>query len=259
MRKGLTEILGALRLFKGANYIGFLPPASIPASFNFTTPNALPPSIQAIVVDTTGQWSYQAISGAGHTQNTDTGTTAVSFQLDSGNTGVRLKNNGGSLELRNAADSARASLLVQDLTVSGTTFTVNSETVTIDDNIIVLNNNVSSGTPTEDGGVQVRRGASASASMLWDETTDLWKAGLVGSEVAIARVFRASFTNATLSAGVLTLTHNLGQKFCQVEIYDNTDKKILPDEVTLSSTNASAIDLTSFGTLTGTWNAVVVG
>lgn len=259
MRHGLIELLGALRLVRSSNYIGFLTPASIPTTFNYTLPNALPGSSQAIVVDATGQWSYQSIVGGGHTQNTDTGTTAVSFQLDSGNSGVRLKNNGGSLELRNAADSARASLLVQDLTVSGTTTTVNSETVTIDDNIIVLNNNVTTGTPTEDGGVQVRRGSSTSASMLWDETTDLWKAGVVGSELAIARVFRQGFTNATLSGGVLTLTHNLGQQFCQIEIYDNANRKIMPDEVTLSSANAAAIDLTSYGTLTGTWNAVAVG
>jgi hypothetical protein len=246
-------------LVKGANYIAVLPPATIPATFTYTLPNALPGSTQAIVVDTGGQWSYQAISGAGHTQNTDTGTTAISFQLDSGNSGVRIKNNGGSLELRNAADNARASLLIQDLTVSGTTTTIDSETLTIADNIIVLNNNVISGTPTEDGGVQVRRGASVSASMLWDETNDIWKVGLVGSELQVTRIYRTSFTNATLSAGVLTLTHSLGQQYCQVTIYDNSGKRVLPDEETATSTSAAAIDLTSYGTLTGTWNAVVVG
>ena len=41
-----------------------------------------------------------------HTQNTDTGTTQASFAIDSGSTGVRLKNSGGSLLLRNLVDAA---------------------------------------------------------------------------------------------------------------------------------------------------------
>lgn len=73
-----------------------------------------------------------------------------------------------------------------NLIVSGATTTISSETLTINDNVIVLNNNVSSGSPTENGGIQVRRGASTSASILWDETTDSWKVGLAGSEVAIS-------------------------------------------------------------------------
>lgn len=42
---------------------------------------------------------------AGHTQNTDTGTTQQSFDLLSGGTGIKLKVNGGVLEVRNLADS----------------------------------------------------------------------------------------------------------------------------------------------------------
>lgn len=194
-----------------------------------------------------------------HTQNTDTGTTQTSFQLDSGNTGPRLKNSSGAVRLRNAADAADADLIVGNLTVNGTTTTINSETLTVDDNQIVLNNNVTSGTPTEDGGVLVRRGASTSASLLWDETNDIWKAGLAGSEVAIARAYRTSFNNAALSAGVLTVTHNLGQQYVTVAVYDNSEKQILPDEVTLSSTSALTVDLTSFGAISGTWNVVVTG
>ena len=189
-----------------------------------------------------------------HVQGTDTGTTAVSFQLNSGATGVRLKDSSGNLRLRNAADTADADLIVGNLQVTGTTTTVNSETVTIDDNIIVLNNNVSTGTPTEDGGVQVRRGASTSASFIWTETGTLWKAGLAGSEVAVSRYFPGTFTNATLVSGILTIAHNLGRQFLPVTIADNGNKQIIPDDVTFGSANSLTIDLTSYGTLTGTWN-----
>lgn len=194
-----------------------------------------------------------------HTQHTDTGTTQTSFALDSGGTGVRLKNNGGALQLRNLADSANADLIVGNLTVAGTTTTVNSETVTIDDNIIVLNNNVSSGTPTEDGGVQIRRGASTNAALIWDETNDLWKAGLAGAELAVTRTYRTTFTNATLSAGVLTLTHSLGNKIVNVQISDNSDLVLVPDNITLTNITTCSVDLTSFSAIAGTWNAIVTG
>ena len=61
-----------------------------------------------------------------------------------------------------------------NLTVSGTTTTVNSETLTIDDNIIVLNNNVT-GTPTENGGIEIERGTATNVYLRWNETTDLWQ------------------------------------------------------------------------------------
>jgi hypothetical protein len=72
-------------------------------------------------------------------------------------------------------------------------------------------------------------------------------------------IYRTTFTNATLVAGVLTVTHGLGNKVVTVQISDNTDKVIQPDDITLTSTTASTVDLTSFGTLTGTWNVIVTG
>ena len=71
-----------------------------------------------------------------------------------------------------------------DLTVSGTTTTVSSETVTINDNIIVLNNN-ESGTPSANAGIEVERGTSTNASLIWNESQDKWYAGVAGSEVQI--------------------------------------------------------------------------
>jgi hypothetical protein len=66
------------------------------------------------------------------------------------------------------------------------------------------------------------------------------------------------FTNSALSAGVLTITHNLGHKFCQVQVSDNTDKVITPDEITFSTINSLLIDLSSFGSITGTWNVTIL-
>ena len=50
-----------------------------------------------------------------------------------------------------------------DLTVSGNVTTTLSETVNIEDNTIVLNSN-ETGAPTQNGGIEVNRGTSDSAS-----------------------------------------------------------------------------------------------
>ena len=60
------------------------------------------------------------------------------------------------------------------LLVSGGITTQISEVVLIEDNIIVLNANVTGGSPTENAGIQVSRGASAAVQLLWNETTDKW-------------------------------------------------------------------------------------
>jgi len=71
-----------------------------------------------------------------------------------------------------------------NLTVSGTTTTVNSETVTFDDNILILNNNFSGASPTENGGFEVERGNTLlNAKLLWNETSDKWQVG-VGSTMS---------------------------------------------------------------------------
>ena len=64
-------------------------------------------------------------------------------------------------------------LQLVELTVSGTSTTVNTETVTIQDNIIVLNSN-SASTPSEDAGIEVERGSRTNVFMKWDESAFEW-------------------------------------------------------------------------------------
>lgn len=65
---------------------------------------------------------WQAIA-AGHTQNTDTGTTSQTYQIHSGSTGPKLKNNSLVLEVRNAADSAYADFKAKNATFDKVTVT----------------------------------------------------------------------------------------------------------------------------------------
>lgn len=62
-----------------------------------------------------------------------------------------------------------------DLTVSGTTTSVNTETINLADNIITLNSNAT-GSPTENAGIEVERGDSTNVALRWNETDDTWEA-----------------------------------------------------------------------------------
>ena len=62
-----------------------------------------------------------------------------------------------------------------DLTVQGTTTTVNSETISLADNIIDLNSNLTSGAPSENAGIRVMRGDASAVQVRWNETSDHWE------------------------------------------------------------------------------------
>ena len=94
-----------------------------------------------------------------------------------------------------------------DLTVSGTTTTVNSETISLADNIIALNSNFTSGSPTEDTGISVTRGGSAAKTLLWDETNDKWT---VGSETFVAATFEGALTGNAATATALATSRTIG-------------------------------------------------
>jgi len=61
-----------------------------------------------------------------------------------------------------------------------------------------------------------------------------------------------TFVDADLTAAILSYTHNLGQKYVNVLIFDDADKLVLPDEIIPQDVNTVNVDLTSL-TVTGTW------
>jgi hypothetical protein len=115
---------------------------------------------------------------AGHTQNTDTGTTSQTFQLQSGSSGAKLKNNSGVFEARNAADSAYADakfkdVVVNNLTVEGTETIINTETLTVEDKNIELGKVETPTDTTADGGGITLKGTT-DKTIIWDNTNDNW-------------------------------------------------------------------------------------
>jgi len=172
----------------------------------------------ATITGGTGLTSTGATTGEGiaHSLSVDYGTTADTAL--EGNTTVddvsvaNLKTRlaGGfasnAVQIGDSSDTvtiAGNAIVSGNLTVSGTTTTVNSNTVNIGDNVIVLNSD-ETGTPSQNGGIEIERGTSTNAAILWDESNDYWVSGLAGSEERI--VVGAGNTSITTLGTISTGT-----------------------------------------------------
>lgn len=71
--------------------------------------------------------------------------------------------------------------------------------------------------------------------------------------------YREAFDDSALAAGILTVTHSLGQSYHSVTVYDDSENAIAPDLVTNVDINTVTVDLSSFAPIAGTWNVVVGG
>ena len=82
----------------------------------------------------------------------------------------------GNINITGTLQTSSNAIIGGDLTVSGTTTTVNTETINLADNNIVLNSNLSSSTlPTENGGITINRGSQTDKVFQWDEGSDYWE------------------------------------------------------------------------------------
>ena len=89
------------------------------------------------------------------------------------------------------------------LTVSGTTTTVNTETINLADNIITLNSNETS-TPSQNAGIEVERGTSANVALRWNETSDKWEITEDGS------TYNEIATALDISNGAIAVLDDIG-------------------------------------------------
>ena len=65
-------------------------------------------------------------------------------------------------------------IITGNLTVSGNTTQVNTETLTVEDNIITLNS-TTTGSPSENAGIEVERGDDTNVVLQWNEANDYWE------------------------------------------------------------------------------------
>jgi hypothetical protein len=97
---------------------------------------------------------------------TDPGVTDVSGTPDE----IEVDSSTGSVQIGLPDDI----VIKGNLTVQGTTTTIESNTVTTGDNIIVLNNDVE-GSPTENAGIEIERGDEFNVLLRYNESSDRWQ------------------------------------------------------------------------------------
>ena len=118
------------------------------------------------------------------TASLNTSVSNLNTTTASLNTSVAALNSYSS-SLKTAFELTGSNVVVLgDLTVKGTTTSVESTTVQLGDNIIELN-----GTGAANGGLLVKDPTApntVSGSLLWDSTNDYWKAGAAGAESKVA-------------------------------------------------------------------------
>lgn len=122
-----------------------------------------------LVEATIGNLQSYMQSNLTFTTNTDEDVSATNLLARlaafSGTDTVRIGDNGNdtTVEIRG------------NLTVTGTTTTVNTETINLADNIILLNSNLADNGTSTDGGIEIKRGSSGdNASLFWDESATRW-------------------------------------------------------------------------------------
>ena len=147
-------------------------------------------------------------------------TTATVNSLDSGSgviqTTGQLK--GGATSVSSLASAGKISgtdlTLSGNLTVNGTTTSIDTTNLLIEDNMVVLNKN-QTGTPpsTLDSGIEVERGDGENTSVYWDEATDEWKINSGGTITTIenkeyVEELFGSTSSAAVSAAAALVSEN---------------------------------------------------
>jgi hypothetical protein len=146
-----------------------------------------------------------------------------------------------------------------DLTVEGTTTTLNTSTLEVEDNTVLLNRGVT-GSPTLDAGIEIERGTSTNVSILWNETTDSWTFTNNGSTFYnMVRKVSSDITGDSTTSS-FTITHNLGTREVQVQVYDAASPyDTVEVDVERSTTNAIVVRFASAPITGVNYKAVIVG
>lgn len=187
------------------------------------------------------------------------GTNNNFYQLDADGAGGRIywSSSANEFQFKNSDGTQYANARFNEIVFSGDATVIASERLDITANNIDLNVEKTSGTPTENAWLGVKRGSQPDARILWNESTNKYEAGVTGKLFAIARKNNGTFSSANLSGNTLTIVHNLGNENPQLIVRDSVGDEITFDyepvnENTLTL-NFSRVNLTS------TWSWYAVG
>lgn len=137
-------------------------------------------------------------------------------------------------------------LIVSNLIVSGTSTTVNTETINLADNIITLNSN-ETGTPSQDAGIEVERGTSDNVGLTWNESDDDWEFKAYNHAVTpvlttykIPRTYSEAVGDGSSTS--IAVDHNLGTRNVIVQLFDTSSYETVYADVV--RTDANTVTLT---------------
>ena len=120
------------------------------------------------------------------------------------------------------------------LTIDGTTTTVDTANLAITDNVVLLNQGEAGAAVTGGtAGLEVDRGTSTNASLIWDDSDDTWKAGLTGSEVALISAFNSVGSGSTLIKQITANSLEVKSLIAQqgVKVTANTDDNTIEMDI----------------------------
>jgi hypothetical protein len=139
-------------------------------------------------------------------------------------------------------------LSVTNLIVSGTSTTINTETINLADNIITLNSNYSGSTPTENAGIEVERGTLDNVQLNWDESDDDWEFTAYDHQTTPAlTTYKIPRTYSTTVGGStsIAVNHYLGTRNVIVQLFDTSSYETVYADVVRTNTNTVTLTFAS--------------
>ena len=136
-------------------------------------------------------------------------STKIAF-TDSGDTTTVLKTSSGRFEFKDSGESNFVDIYANDivldgnLTVGGTTTTVNTSNILIEDPILQLAKGQTSGSPSVDIGFVGLRGDSNNAAFIWDESDDVFAAILTTGDGSATTLTPASYAGFKAAAATFS-------------------------------------------------------
>ena len=145
-----------------------------------------------------------------------------------------------------------------NLNVEGTLTAINKQEIDITDNKIVLNSNFTTGTPSQDAAIQVKRGSANDVNIVWSEGNKDWTLTNDGNHYfAIAR--KAVFTVGDSSNTSFDVVHNLNTQDITVAVRENNaEYNLVETDVKFKDLNTVTISFTDAPDL-NSYKVIIVG
>jgi len=212
-------------------------------------------TLQAPIID--GPIGIRSSGGAnGATIDVDSNTGTTTITGNNGDVNIVSDNN---VNINAGTSTFHGNVAITgDLNVQGTLTAINKQEIDISDNTIVLNSNFTTGTPSQDAAITVKRGSANDVSVVWSESNKDWTITNDGNHYfGIARKFSANVGDASNTA--FDIVHNLGTRDVTVQVYTNSSTyDVVETDIQMKDNNTVTVGFTVAPALNA-YRVVIVG